>query len=69
MAVCQQIMPGLAHLWPKGAIMLFMKARLLLISGDIETAIHYFNASIESQDVYKQFHHGCYWELLLVWMK
>ncbi|CAO4365651.1 unnamed protein product [Caenorhabditis nigoni] len=62
--VCKRIMPGLTHLWPRGAIMLFMKARLLLISGDIETAIHYFNMSIESQDVYKQFHHGCYWELL-----
>ncbi|CAI5442073.1 unnamed protein product [Caenorhabditis angaria] len=62
--VCHQILPGLSIMWPNGAIMLFMKARLLLVSGDIDSAIHYFNKSIESQSVYRQFHHGCFWELL-----
>lgn len=48
----------------QGSITLYLRARLLLVSADVESAIYYFNKSIESQDLYKQFHHGCYWELL-----
>ncbi|CAD6198263.1 unnamed protein product [Caenorhabditis auriculariae] len=62
--ICQNIIPSLMQMWPKGAVLLFVRARFLLVSGDIDSAIHFFNVSIDSQSVYKQFHHGCYWELL-----
>ncbi|PIO63592.1 tetratricopeptide repeat protein [Teladorsagia circumcincta] len=48
----------------RGAVILFLRARLLLVSGDIDSAIYCFNRSIESQQDYKQFHHVAYWELL-----
>ncbi|CAB3411270.1 unnamed protein product [Caenorhabditis bovis] len=62
--VCNQLMPSITHMWKNGAITLFMRARLLLVSGDIDSAIFYYNKSIDSQSVYEQFHHACYWELL-----
>lgn len=62
--ICNQIMPSLIQMWPNGAILLFLRARLVLVASDVEAAIRFFNASINSQNVYKQFHHACYWELL-----
>ncbi|CAJ0583163.1 unnamed protein product, partial [Mesorhabditis spiculigera] len=62
--MCNKLLPGIMAKYPKGAIPLFLKARLLLVTGDINSAIYNFNMSIEAQDCYKQFHHGCYWELL-----
>uniref|UniRef100_A0A0N4Y712 Tetratricopeptide repeat protein 39B n=1 Tax=Nippostrongylus brasiliensis TaxID=27835 RepID=A0A0N4Y712_NIPBR len=47
-----------------GSIILFLRARLLLVSGNVDSAIYFFNRSIESQEDYKQFHHVAFWELL-----
>lgn len=62
--LCRRLMSSLINKYPKGAVILFLRARLLLVSGDIDSAIYYFNCSIESQQEYKQFHHVAYWELL-----
>nr|CDJ90436.1 Outer membrane protein domain containing protein [Haemonchus contortus] len=64
LALCRRLMPPLMAKYPKGAVILFLRARLLLVSGEIDSAIYCFNNSIESQQEYKQFHHIAYWELL-----
>ncbi|VDN20432.1 unnamed protein product [Cylicostephanus goldi] len=64
LALCHRLITALMSKYPKGAIVLFLRARLLLVSGDIDSAIYYFNMSIQSQQEYKQFHHVAYWELL-----
>ncbi|PAV86320.1 hypothetical protein WR25_14642 isoform A [Diploscapter pachys] len=62
--VCHQMMPALMHKYPNGAIILFLRARLVLIMSQVDSAICFFNKSVNSQNVYLQFHHICYWELL-----
>ncbi|RCN32158.1 hypothetical protein ANCCAN_22035 [Ancylostoma caninum] len=64
LALCHRLIPSLMCKYPKGAVVLFLRARLMLVSGDIDSAIYCFNLSIESQQDYKQFHHVAYWELL-----
>ncbi|KAL6734509.1 hypothetical protein Aduo_005042 [Ancylostoma duodenale] len=64
LALCHRLIPSLMCKYPKGAVILFLRARLMLVSGDIDSAIYCFNLSIESQQDYKQFHHVAYWELL-----
>uniref|UniRef100_A0AC35GN34 Uncharacterized protein n=2 Tax=Panagrolaimus sp. PS1159 TaxID=55785 RepID=A0AC35GN34_9BILA len=61
---CDRLIAPLVQAHPRGAIVLFLKARLYLIKGDIDNAIYFYNRSIEVQSFYKQFHHVCYWELL-----
>ncbi|CAI4231720.1 unnamed protein product [Auanema sp. JU1783] len=63
-ALCHRLLPSMINKYPKGSLILFLRARLLLVSSDINSAIYFFNQSIQCQYVYKQFHHGCYWELL-----
>ncbi|KAJ1365261.1 hypothetical protein KIN20_025511 [Parelaphostrongylus tenuis] len=62
--LCHRLFPFLMNKYPKGAVTLFLRSRLLLVSGDINSAIYHFNCSLESQQKYKQFHHVVYWELL-----
>ncbi|KAI1727354.1 tetratricopeptide repeat protein 39B [Ditylenchus destructor] len=62
--LCRELLAPLIQNHPNGAIILFLRARLYLVSGDMDNAVFFYNKSIESQDVYRQFHHICYWELL-----
>uniref|UniRef100_A0A1I7ZRX6 Tetratricopeptide repeat protein 39B n=1 Tax=Steinernema glaseri TaxID=37863 RepID=A0A1I7ZRX6_9BILA len=62
--LCRQILEPMLQNYPQGSIVLFLKARLFVVSGEIDNAIHYFNRSIDTQDDYRQFHHICFWELL-----
>ncbi|WKX92947.1 hypothetical protein Q1695_010740 [Nippostrongylus brasiliensis] len=62
--LCHRLMPTLMSKYPKGSIILFLRARLLLVSGNVDSAIYFFNRSIECQEDYKQFHHVAFWELL-----
>lgn len=50
--------------YPKGAMFLFFRGRIDLVSGDIQSAIRSYHESIDSQSEWKQMHHICYWELL-----
>ncbi|KAE9555150.1 hypothetical protein FO519_001645 [Halicephalobus sp. NKZ332] len=65
--LCEKLIVPLSRDYPNGAIALFLKARLYLVKGDIENAIYFYGRSIEVQNVYKQFHHVCYWELLFAY--
>uniref|UniRef100_A0A7E4VQ28 TPR_REGION domain-containing protein n=1 Tax=Panagrellus redivivus TaxID=6233 RepID=A0A7E4VQ28_PANRE len=65
--LCERLMRPLTIKYPNGAIILFLKARLHLIKGDIDNAIYFYGKSISVQDTYKQFHHVCWWELLFAY--
>ncbi|GMT16889.1 hypothetical protein PFISCL1PPCAC_8186, partial [Pristionchus fissidentatus] len=61
---CHTLIRPFIQKFPNGSLILFLRARLCLVSGRVEEAIRYYNASIQSQDSYRQFHHGCFWELI-----
>uniref|UniRef100_A0A914E5Y7 Tetratricopeptide repeat protein 39B n=1 Tax=Acrobeloides nanus TaxID=290746 RepID=A0A914E5Y7_9BILA len=61
--LCKRLLAPLIENYPNGAIILFIRARLYLVSGDVDNAIYFYNKSIRAQDTYQQFHHICYWEL------
>ncbi|KAM6456472.1 tetratricopeptide repeat protein 39A isoform 1-T1 [Liasis olivaceus] len=50
--------------YPKGAIFLFFAGRIETIRGNIDGAIRRFEECCEAQQLWKQFHHMCYWELM-----
>ncbi|XP_034270958.1 tetratricopeptide repeat protein 39A isoform X1 [Pantherophis guttatus] len=50
--------------YPKGAIFLFLAGRIETIRGNIDGAIRRFEECCEAQQLWKQFHHMCYWELM-----
>ncbi|XP_013930469.1 PREDICTED: tetratricopeptide repeat protein 39A, partial [Thamnophis sirtalis] len=50
--------------YPKGAIFLFFAGRIETIRGNIDEAIRRFEECCEAQQLWKQFHHMCYWELM-----
>ncbi|XP_064197020.1 tetratricopeptide repeat protein 39A-like isoform X1 [Anguilla rostrata] len=50
--------------YPKGAIFLFFAGRIEVIKGNLDAAIGRFEECCESQELWKQFHHMCYWELM-----
>uniref|UniRef100_A0A915AU17 Tetratricopeptide repeat protein 39B n=2 Tax=Parascaris univalens TaxID=6257 RepID=A0A915AU17_PARUN len=64
--ICQKLLSPLNNSYPQGAIVLFFRARLNIVMGKIDPGIYFFNKSIDVQDVYRQFHHICFWELLYV---
>ncbi len=43
---------------------LFFKGRLQLVQGRVDEAIVDYKRSWKSQDIWPQFHHFCYWELM-----
>ena len=43
---------------------LFFKGRLELTRGNFEKSIEWYNRSWNSQDLWPQFHHICFWELM-----
>ncbi|XP_076860023.1 tetratricopeptide repeat protein 39A isoform X2 [Brachyhypopomus gauderio] len=51
-------------LYPKGSIFLFFAGRIEEIKGNLDAAIKHFEECCEAQQVWKQFHHMCYWELM-----
>ncbi|KAH7723088.1 Protein C32D5.6 [Aphelenchoides avenae] len=65
--LCRRLLRPLIQNYPNGAVVLFLRARLYLVSGDIDNAIYFYNRSVNAQDVYRQFHHVCYWELLFAY--
>ncbi|XP_073443600.1 tetratricopeptide repeat protein 39A-like [Dendrobates tinctorius] len=50
--------------YPKSAIFLFFAGRIEEIKGNIDQAIHWYEAGCSAQQSWKQFHHMCYWELM-----
>ncbi|KAI1883177.1 hypothetical protein AGOR_G00242530 [Albula goreensis] len=60
----ERILKPYLEKYPKGAIFLFFAGRIEVIKGNLDAAIRQFEACCESQEVWKQFHHMCYWELM-----
>jgi len=49
---------------PNGVWFLFFKGRLEMVQGNIPEAIMWYEKSWQSQEIWPQFHHFCYWELV-----
>lgn len=49
---------------PSGVWFLFFKGRLEFLKGNLDTSVEYYTKSWKSQDMWPQFHHICFWELL-----
>lgn len=54
------------QLYPEGVWFLFFKGRLEFMKGNLDDAIYWYKRSWKSQEVWPQFHHMCFWELLWV---
>lgn len=61
---CEDALQQELTTYPNGVWFLFYKGRLELLKGSIDEAIEWYNKSKNSQDVWIQFHHICYWELM-----
>lgn len=49
---------------PNGAWFLFYKGRYELVQGNVDEALVWYERSRLSQDIWPQFHHICYWEMI-----
>ncbi|KAI8430828.1 hypothetical protein MSG28_000983 [Choristoneura fumiferana] len=54
------------NLYPDGVWFLLFKGRLELMRGMFNPAIVTYNVAIDSQDMWLQFRHVCYWEIMWV---
>lgn len=52
--------------YPKGVWFLFFKGRLEFMKGNVDDALTWYKKSWKSQDIWPQFHHICFWEILWV---
>jgi hypothetical protein len=52
------------QLYPQGVWFLFFKGRLEFMKGNIDEAINWYIKSWKSQDIWPQYHHICFWELM-----
>lgn len=56
----------LFQIYPKGVWFLFFKGRLEFMKGNLDEALVWYKKSWKSQDMWPQFHHLCFWEILWV---
>ncbi|KAL1023789.1 hypothetical protein UPYG_G00046190 [Umbra pygmaea] len=61
---CQALLEPYIKKFPKGALMLFYRARIAVLKGDFELAQKLFLECIASQQEWHQIHHLCFWELM-----
>lgn len=54
------------QMYPEGVWFLFFKGRLEFMKGNLDDSLYWYKKSWRSQDVWPQFHHLCFWELLWV---
>ncbi|KAJ0183827.1 hypothetical protein K1T71_000250 [Dendrolimus kikuchii] len=62
--VCDRILKEQLKVYRDGVWFLIFKGRLELMRGSFNQAIVTYNTAIASQDIWKQFHHVCYWEIM-----
>ncbi|XP_076355224.1 tetratricopeptide repeat protein 39A-like [Tachypleus tridentatus] len=60
--LCDTYVNQMLKKYPKGALYLFLEARLKQLQGNIDKAIHLYEKSIKSQEEWRQFHYMCFWE-------
>lgn len=65
-ALCEEILEKQLTKHPDGVWFLFFKGRLEFMQGNLTESIKWYNKSWKSQDLWPQFHHVCFWELLWV---
>lgn len=61
---CEEILRSQLQLYPQGVWFLFFKGRLEFMKGNIDEAINWYIKSWKSQDIWPQYHHLCFWELM-----
>jgi hypothetical protein len=52
---------------PHGVWFLFFKGRLEFMKGNLDLSVDWYKKSWKSQNLWPQFHHVCFWELLWVY--
>ncbi|XP_059491275.1 tetratricopeptide repeat protein 39B-like isoform X2 [Neocloeon triangulifer] len=62
--LCETILQKELKKYPNGVWFLFFKGRLEFVKGNISSAIDWYTKSWKSQDLWPQFHHLCFWELM-----
>lgn len=67
MTICQEILDLQLKKHPEGVWFLFFQGRLEFMKGNLDTSIEWYKKSWKSQDIWPQFHHICFWELLWVY--
>ncbi|RZF37144.1 hypothetical protein LSTR_LSTR015334 [Laodelphax striatellus] len=61
---CDEILKEQMKLFPDGAWFLFFKGRLEFMKGNIVESNNWYVKSWKSQQVWPQFHHLCFWDLM-----
>lgn len=54
------------QIYPDGVWFLLFKARLQFMRGQLCPAVHTYDRAVVSQDMWKQFTHVCYWEIMWI---
>uniref|UniRef100_A0A1A9VR88 Tetratricopeptide repeat protein 39B n=1 Tax=Glossina austeni TaxID=7395 RepID=A0A1A9VR88_GLOAU len=66
LVLCDDILQTQLQRYPHGAWFLFFKGRLEFMRGNLGSAEYWYKMSWRSQNVWPQFHHMSFWELLWV---
>lgn len=64
--VCEEILQTQLKKHPAGVWFLFFKGRLEFMKCNLNGALEWYTKSWQSQSVWPQFHHICFWELLWI---
>lgn len=63
---CEDILKTQLSKYPNGVWFLFFKGRLEFMKGNLDESVDWYTRSWKSQNIWPQFHHMCFWELLWV---
>ncbi|RZB38811.1 tetratricopeptide repeat protein 39B, partial [Asbolus verrucosus] len=63
--VSEEILKKQLKKHPQGVWFLFFKGRLEFMKGNLDESVEWYKKSWKSQNLWPQFHHVCFWELLL----
>lgn len=61
---CDKVLAEELKIYPNGVWFLFFKGRLELTRGNFEYSTEWYTKSWKSQNMWPQFHHLCFWELM-----
>jgi len=63
---CDEMLQEKLQQYPNGVWFLFFKGRLEFMKGNLNEALTWYKKSWKSQNIWTQFHHLCFWEMLWV---
>ena len=61
---CDRALKKELGLYPNGVWFLFFKGRLEFMRGNLTDCVKWYKKSWKSQDLWPQFHHLCFWEMM-----